>query len=106
MDFFGDDEDETVGAETPIEEKREKFLSEISQEIFKFILNHREHLVCCEILILTDAPEKQQVCLLISVFDRFQVQDLVRKLQQVKAGVPFLTSRAAALEGIYYPASR
>jgi hypothetical protein len=35
-------------------------LSEMSQEIFKFILNHREHQIGCEILILTDAPSEQQ----------------------------------------------
>lgn len=57
MDFFGDDDEEEGGSKELIqlttEERRSKYRWEISQEILKFILTHRDHQIQSEILIIS-----------------------------------------------------
>lgn len=64
MDFFGDDEPESgaEGEDSPSSSNQDKVspsLIEISQEILKYILNHREHHISCEILFLIDSMHKE-----------------------------------------------
>jgi hypothetical protein len=67
MDFFGDDDEGGDDLSQTIEERRNKYRWEISQQILKFILSHRDHHIQSEILIISDDPSPcEQVCFLVS----------------------------------------